>query len=281
MKIVDPLIFKSKSELYENLDAVLEKFKSDAIVGIRGLRLSESEQLQLVRDLGDIIGWFPNNSEKFNHKYIENHSSNWLVPDSTGDQVILGWHLEHVDYDDYIPIVAGVWNMQNFKGSSDNGKTYFMDARKVYELVTPEEDREFLKKSRAMWNEEYEKDVYTTCYVDAIQNHWLSKEPQIRLELTHIDEAELYEFDGNTPTEEEKAKFREVALKFNDQVYNNEDLRIVHRWEEGDILIPDLFALAHAVTGGFKSEEREFTGFWCYSSSPTSAPEEKVFPRWN
>ncbi len=281
MKLVDPLVFNSKSELYENLNAVIAKFKSDAIVGIRGLRLSEAEQLQLVRDLGDIVGWFPNNSEDFNHKYIENHSSNRWVDGSTGDQVILDWHLEHVDYDDYIPIVAGVWNMQNFKGSSDNGKTYFMDARKVYELATSEEDKDFLKKTRAMWPEEYEKNVYTTCYVDAIQNHWLSEEPQIRLELTHIDEAELYEFDGGIPTEEEKTKFKEVALRFSDQVWNNEDLRIVHRWEEGDILIPDLFALAHAVTGGFKSEEREFTGFWCYSNSPKSAPKDKVFPRWN
>jgi alpha-ketoglutarate-dependent taurine dioxygenase len=281
MKIVDPLVFNSKSELYENLNAVIDKFKSDAIVGIRGLKLSESEQLQLVKDLGDIIGWFPKNSEDFSHKYIENHSSNRWVEGSTGDQVILDWHLEHVDYDDYIPIVAGVWNMQNFKGSSDNGKTYFMDSRKIYELATSEEDIEFLKKSRAVWPEEYEKDIYTDCYVDAIQKHWLSEEPQIRLELTHIDEAELYEFDGNTPTEEEKAKFKEIALRFSNQVWNNEDLRIVHRWEEGDILIPDLFALAHAVTGGFKSEEREFTGFWCYSNSPESAPKEKVFPRWN
>jgi alpha-ketoglutarate-dependent taurine dioxygenase len=281
MKIVDPLVFNSKSELYENLDEVVDRFRSDAIVGIRGLRLSEEEQLQLVRDLGDVVGWFPKNSENFNHKYIENHSSNRWVEGSTGDQVILDWHLEHVDYDDYIPIVAGVWNMQNFKGSSDNGKTYFIDARKVYELATSEEDKEFLKKSRATWPEEYEKDVYTKCYVDAIQSHWLSEEPQIRLELTHIDEAELHEFNGDTPTEEEKARFKEVALRFSDQIWNNEELRIVHRWEEGDILIPDLFALAHAVTGGFKSEEREFTGFWCYSSSPTSAPEGKVFPGWN
>jgi alpha-ketoglutarate-dependent taurine dioxygenase len=280
MKIVDPLVFNSKSELYENLNAVIDKFKSDAIVGIRGLRLSTAEQLQLVRDLGDVVGWFPNNSENFSHEYTENHSSNRFVEDSTGDQVILDWHLEHVDYDDYIPIVAGVWNMQNFKGSSDNGKTYFMDARKVYELATSEEDREFLKRSRVMWHEEYEKDVKTPCYVNAIQNHWLSKEPQIRLELTNLYRAELYEFNGVTPTEEEKARFKEVASRFTDQIWNNEDLRIVHRWEEGDILIPDLFALAHAVTGGFRSEEREFTGFWCYSNSPTSAPEEKVFPGW-
>jgi alpha-ketoglutarate-dependent taurine dioxygenase len=281
MEIVNPLIFNSKSELYENLDAIIEKFKSDSIVGIRGLRLSTAEQLQLVRDLGDVVGWFPNNSENFSHEYTENHSSNRFVEDSTGDQVILDWHLEHVDYDDYIPIVAGVWNMQNFKGSSDNGKTYFMDARKVYELATSEEDREFLKKSRAMWHEEYEKDIKTPCYVDAIQNHWLSGEPQIRLELTNLYRAELHEFNGGNPTEEEKAKFKEVASRFTDQIWNNEDLRIVHRWEEGDILIPDLFALAHAVTGGFKSEEREFTGFWCYSNSPTSAPEGKVFPGWN
>jgi hypothetical protein len=39
---------------------------------------------------------------------------------------------------------------------------------------------------------------------------------------------------------------------------------MVHRWQQGDLIIPDMFKLAHAVTGGFKSEDREFRGIWAY-----------------
>ena len=36
------------------------------------------------------------------------------------------------------------------------------------------------------------------------------------------------------------------------------------------LVIPDLFKLAHAVTGGFKSEDREFRGIWGYKNIPQS-----------
>lgn len=270
----------SKEDLASKLDEILEVQKSESIVGIKGLHLTEEEQLQLVKDLGDRAGWFPNNSENFNHKYVENHSSNSSVANSDGDTVVLHWHLEHVDYDEHIPLVAGVWNMRVFNCDKEAGKTYFIDSRKLYKNIYTDEEKEFLRGCRISWEETYHGDTLHKNYANLVQNHWKTGDEQIRIELHQLSSTELYTIFGDTPTEDQKIRFKELTRRFETEVRENEDLRVVHRWEEGDILIPDLFSMAHAVTGGFDPKDREFTGFWCYLSSPSKAGEDKVHPSW-
>lgn len=158
MRSVDLLEYQTIEDLNNNLDLVAAILSTSSIVGIRGLNLTKSEQLKLVKDLGDIFSWTPNNTTTFNHEYIENHSRNQSVSLSLGDEIILGWHMEHVDYDEYTPLVAGVWNMQKFKCSPDVGMTYFMDSRDVYEVLFTSEEKEFLKKSKASWEATYSGD---------------------------------------------------------------------------------------------------------------------------
>lgn len=277
---VEPIVISSKEELKSRLSEIVDLQTKNSIVGIRGIRLTEEEQLQLVKDLGDIAGWVPNNSDAFTHKYIENHSSNSLVKKSTGDQIILSWHLEHVDYDEYIPLVAGVWNMRVFNCDPETGKTYFIDSRKIFKYLFSEEEKEFLRRCKATWVEDGSDGEKYRNYASAVQNHWKTGEEQIRIELYPSSGTELYLIDGKEPNLEEKTKFFNLAKKFEYEVFNNEEIRIIHRWEEGDILVPDLFSLAHAVTGGFDSKDREFTGFWCYLLAPSAVREEKLHPKW-
>ena len=53
-------------------------------------------------------------------------------------------------------------------------------------------------------------------------------------------------------------------LRAIDVIEKDESIRIVHDWKQGDLVLMDAFKLAHAVTGGFKPEDREFTGIWGY-----------------
>jgi alpha-ketoglutarate-dependent taurine dioxygenase len=280
--LVSPVHMSSKEELYARLEEILEVQKRDSIVCIRGLKLTEGEQLQLVKDLGDLVGWYPNNSGDFSHKYVENHASNEKVSNSTGDEIILKWHMEHIDYDQYVPIVAGVWNMRKFNCDKENGKTYFIDSRKLYQKLFSEEEKVFLRNAVASHEDHtLNKEEIITIYVNLVQNHWLTGEEQLRIELHHqSDSFELHKIDGKTVSKEELQRFRDLIKRFREEVYENEELRIIHKWEEGDILIPDLFSLAHAVTGGFDPEDREFTGYWCYADSPEKFTQETTHPDW-
>jgi alpha-ketoglutarate-dependent taurine dioxygenase len=281
VKSVHILKYESPEDLSKNLQLVVDTVKDSSIVCIRGLSLTKADQLQLVKDLGDIFSWTPNNETAFAHEYIENHSRNDSTSNSSATEVILGWHMEHVDYDNYTPLVAGVWNMQKFTCSPDVGMTYFMDSRDVYELIFSEDEKDFLRKSKAQWSAIYPGGRKITNSANAVAKHWLDGREQLRLEMHQLSSLELSTLNDAEPTLQEKNIFQDLVAKFISEVFNNEDLRIVHKWNQGDILIPDLYALAHAVTGGFSPDEREFTGFWCYREIPEDQiPGDTVHSSW-
>lgn len=272
-----PIEVESKEDLYRNLDKVRADFEGPGIAVIRGIQLSRDEQIQLVRDLGDLIGWYPNNaSQEILHKYQENHSASRYLESSGADEVILDWHLEHVDYDSFVPLVGGVWNMFKFTCDSNVGKTYFLDSCEAYKFFT-EEEQEFLKKITLVWND---VDGSGPHYAPVVVNHWISGDPLIRIEITKQVDPKISDFEGREATNEEISTFSELKNKFHGIVDWNEDLRIVHRWQQGDIVIPDLYRMAHAVTGGFDPSEREFWGFWLFSKNPENRSQEEMPTVW-
>lgn len=272
-----PIRFNSKEELYKNLDKVLDDYKGLGVSVIRGVKLSKEEQLDLVQVLGDIAGWYPNsNSLDTLHKYVENHGGNHGLANSTNDQVILDWHIEHVDYDEYVPLIGGVWNMLKFTCSSESGKTYFFDTCKAYEMLEDEE-KDFLNKCYLSW---YDIDSSGPHYAPAVSAHWLSSKPLIRIEITKGVKPVIEKFDGEPPTQKHHEEFRSIKEKLHNIIDNYEPDRIVHKWEEGDIVIPDLHRMAHAVTGGFDPSQREFNGYWLFSKDPENRKQEDMPIVW-
>lgn len=273
------LTYESISDVLKNIDVVAKNFKESSIVCIRGIHATKAEQLEITKSLGDIFGWAPNSKSDFHQEYTENHSRNPSVAASAGDEVILNWHLEHPDYDKYAPLVAGVWNMQKFTCSPDVGMTYFMDTRDVYEGLFSEVEKSFLRKAEATWVEPYSEGKEFTNTAKVITRHWLDDREQIRLEMLYS--VNLFKFDGQDPTADQEAFFQELVSRFITEVNTNTDLRIVQNWQEGDIVVPDLYAMAHAVTGGFSPEEREFTGYWCYFGVEEAIKNGVFHPSWD
>ncbi len=281
MKIVEPLTYSSLEELKSDIQKIKTELKTFPIVGVRGLKISKDEQLQLAKDLGDLFNWTPNNTTEFKHEYTENHSTNPQLEKSLGQEIMLNWHLEHVDYDNYSPLVVGVWNMYKYTCSPEVGMTYFIDSREIYSLIYTEDEKSFLRNCIYSWLQPYPNDLTLENTAKIVSTHWLDGREQIRLEMHHLSTLKLLKYENSDPTEDQKNIFNGLVARFVDEVYSNEDLRIVHKWQEGDILIPDLYALAHAVTGGFSPEEREFSGYWCYLNSPENLNSSNAHPSWS
>lgn len=268
MPYTEPITMTSYDEIIENIDLVIEKFTKDTIVAIRDANLTEEEQGKLAKALGDKLGWFPNNSSRFEQRYQESHARLMNKEAAGTDEVVLGYHLEHVDYDNYVPIVAGVWNMFKFTADPEAGKTYFTDTSLIFRNMSTEW-QEFLKKCVISW---YESDGTGPFLTPAVQTHWLTGDDTIRMDIHNkVSTPELLAtVDGRAPSDEEKALLVEIRDHYIDQILNNPDVRIVHKWKQGDIVIPDLFKHAHAATGGFSSDQREFVGLWVYPENPES-----------
>ena len=243
---------------------LVETFSSEGILLIRGHKFSTEEQVEFSKSMGDLLNWSIC-SDATQHLitsalYTGGHSDQ---PDldydrSTKDQYVLNWHIEQVYY--IHPILAGVWNMEVFKADSDAGNTRFVDSIELFSNMDPE-DQKFLSKSVVIWDKQIgigEGPFYTK----AVDNHPISGAPTLRVE-TDVGCSimpELYEIDGTTPTDEQKEKFTLLIESVREKLYEDTKNRYTQYWQEGDVLIVDLFRMYHALMGGFFYKQRKYTG---------------------
>jgi len=268
MIIVEPIEFPGVDYILNNIEEYKNKFIADSVLCFRNANLSKEEQFDFGAKIGKLMGWkyIDNTSE-----YLENHVRKSDIV-SGPDDIIVEWHIEHTYY--LNPIVASTWNMYNFKTNPENGKTYFVDTGVVFEMLSDEEKQflvdsvitepEFIKKSQ-LSSRFLSESTNLSEEHPIINKHWLTGKPIIRFMILpdpHI--IPLVSYKNESPSDESLEYFKSLIRKIEKIIMENEDIRIVHKWQQGDLVIPDLFKLAHAVTGGFKSEDREFRGIWGY-----------------
>jgi alpha-ketoglutarate-dependent taurine dioxygenase len=271
-KAIETIAIESFDSFIQDLPKYVDLFKKQAIIVFRGFKFSREQQLTITRIFGDHMNWYPNSNTPIETfwPYEENHSKSmdtWGRHDVAKDEYLLMWHIEHMGHKN--PAIGATWNMEKFSCERDAGSTLFVNISDVYDTFS-EEDTSFLKK----------------CEVSAIQ-YWDKPKSEKQQPATH-DAVELYEpsgrhtlrlnavfkygedsfylerFEGRKPSEEENERFYELALKFTKLVHNDEDLQQIHLWQENDLLVVDLFLMAHAVFGGFKPSERSFYGLWAH-----------------
>jgi alpha-ketoglutarate-dependent taurine dioxygenase len=252
--------FTTIEEIEYNFDFYKKLFLEHSVIAFNNANLSHDQHLRLHSIL----------KKKFNcididAEYIENHSTTNKRESTGPDDVMLDWHVEHPYYK--IPIVFSTWNMHKFKTDPENGKTYFVDMELLFKSFS-EEDQDFLKKCIEK-NQLSERDNVKNRH-SIIGYHWINKNPVIRTAwlLDAKASPELETFDGNKPTSEQVDKYRSLILSIREKVSNDLDIRIVHRWQQGDLLLVDIYKMCHAVTGGFDPNDREFTGMWAYLDYP-------------
>jgi alpha-ketoglutarate-dependent taurine dioxygenase len=268
MIYVEPIEFPGIESVLENAEQYKNKLINDSVICFRNANLTQDEQFDLAKRLGKLIGWSLLDDKS---EYIENHVRKSEIK-SGPDDIIVEWHVEHTYYKN--PIVASTWNMYNFKTDNDNGKTYFVDTGVVFEMLTTEE-QEFLLNSIIIEPDVIRESQLRNGFVSEntnlvdnypiVSKHWLTDKPIIRFTILpeHMM-VKLVSYKGESPDADTVSYFESLIRKIQDIIWNNEDIRMVHKWQKGDLLIPDMFKLAHAVTGGFNHEDREFRGIWGY-----------------
>lgn len=256
--------FISVEDVFNNIVFYEKMFIDNGSIAFRNANLSHEEHLNLHNILGKQLGSY---QEKNKTGYTENHSK--MYNKKSNKQIMLSWHIEHPEYKN--PIVLGTWNMHKFTTSSENGKTYFVDTQFLYQKM-PDSFKEFSKKCTIINPIQKKHDVHAE--YNFIENHWITKEPVIRLSHVHktlnlkIETAELnnfqklFKFEGRDPVKHEYEYYFKIMKWIQDNLYNNLDIRLVHKWQQGDLVVSDMYKMCHAVTGGFESKDREFTGIW-------------------
>lgn len=250
-----PIEYPGIKEIIKNINFYKEKFLNDSIIVFRNANLSLDQQREFHLSLGKHFNW----TTASNWYYEENHEKNPAVGVAGCDEIMLNWHVEHFYYSN--PIIVGTWNMFNFSCSSECGKTYFVDTSLIYKILN--KDMQNFLKSCILDNSGMEKIsmfAKSPLYSPVVE-HWATKNPVIRLPL-HDRDVKIDSVNGNIPTDKDYEQFETITKEIKDIVRNNQDIRIVQKWQQGDLVLMDAFKLAHAVTGGFDSKDRTFFGIW-------------------
>ncbi len=261
----------SFESLVRQLPEYIELFKKQAIVVFRGFKFSREQQVEIMRIFGDNVNWYPNSTIPFEQfwSYEENHSRTMDELDKHGipkDELFIPWHLEHMGHRN--PAIGAAWNMEKCSCDVDRGNTLFVNISDVYDLFS-EEETLFLKKCKVAafytWDDLETREQTEPVLHDAVEMHKTSGRYAPRLNAIFKYDREsfyLHSFDNREPSNEENLKFKKLCMEFTKNIQKNEDLQQVHMWKENDLVIVDLFLMAHAVLGGFKSSERSFYGLW-------------------
>lgn len=264
-KIIDPLLFDDFNEACTNTKLIIDRFNSDGVVCIRGTKPTRTQQMQITTLLGDHLGWFPNSTSEYDtDHYSEDHSSTLSRSDKHNlgaNDLAVCWHIEHCGTSN--PAIAATWNMEKFTCSNEFGRTSFVDCSKIYDMLD-NQDKHFLDVCK--FSLRFNDDENKSFVADSIQPHRISNKKTIRITPSFIYDSrkfiELVSVDGKNPTPYDSENFFRIIDWFSQTVCTNEDIRITHKWEQGDLVIPDLFLMAHAVFGGFKPSDRQFFGCW-------------------
>lgn len=269
IKIFDAPSF---DDFINNISHYSKEFVSNVVVAYRNANFSKEQQYQIMQKIGDSLNWYPKTGYDYVGKtyYQENHERKYKSDSSrgSGEDILLAFHMEHTDYIN--PMVGATWNMYLFTGDSKNGRTAFVDTSELYKNMPVEWQKflsnciEIIKKDTQVAHNQYEPRIHK---VQCVQNHWFDNSLTIRIDLDTQENTEGIEFiDGKEVTKEDLILFQKIKDFVFDQILKNEDIRWYHEWQQGDLVIVDLFKMAHAVYGGFLPDEREFCGYWAYKN---------------
>lgn len=258
-KVIKPEKYPGIEHIKNNLNHYVDRFLAGEVIAFRGANCSQEEQEDLMKLLGDRLGWWPNSINHYEPMYYETHHQNMNdVTRYKKNSIMLEWHLEHVGnvHESY---VGACWCMNLFKCDPLSGKTLFVDVIKIYESMSIE-DQEFLASAEVKL---IPKDpLAATRTAPFCEKHWILGSNVVRPVFNGSHDTELFLVAGKTPTELEKIRFKNLFDYIVSEVTSNKNIRLEHRWVEGDMLLLDVFRLAHAVTGGFKENERKLDGIF-------------------
>jgi len=281
------------------------------------------EIIELLTAIGNNVGFTPSwnriNAETKSYdswRYHQVHDPRiqQLIDqnDNAPDVEVLQWHLEGVSLEHTQR--AAAWFMYHFTAPKGTGSTGFVDMQALCDKL-PTEYRSFLEAAliihlpnwqsipasqeeftkQFMWKRNAGHDVIWTEDTGQIVGSFARKaiedsphtgEPTLRTcpcKAAWGLQDYLLKIDGNLPTEKDEEFFKEIMDWVTSEI-KNPDNQIWWEWEQWDVVVPDLFRMAHGVHGGFEPGQRSFWGYWCFpfgvGSEPTTTLSEDEYQQY-
>lgn len=294
----------------------VDMFKERGVVAFRGCDYSRDDVIAIGTEIGNRCGFTPTanrnsieDTSNASWDYLQDHDKRISVAkqnnNNSSAESLIEWHLEGVSKKH--PQRAALWHMTNFKTSPLNGQTGFVDMQallgKVPEIWStmlknadiihlpnwqhpPASDEEYkrvfedkvARGERKIWTED--GDVFVASFArKAVETNPATGEDTLRVCPCQAQwgvQDHLLLVDGRIPTDDEQNKFEQFLEWLRYEIIENDENQIWWQWNEGDLILTDLFRMAHGVNGGYNEGERNFHGYWCYPFGSKAQVEETI-----
>ena len=264
---------------------VRERFNEHKVMVFPRLAITDDE-FGVIRDLLG-FGTAEDMDSPYKVDYKGFFESDW--PSVNG--ILNPWHMENL-YMNHPP-VYGIWHMEKFQCEPGSGSTIFVDMGKVCRKL-PYHLRKFAEQTRTVglpgWfpidRELFNSSVDETTFwfptdvegeevpVTAhplIQKHPITGEEILRT-VTQMP-------PGDTSTREVYLNPGYLVNEFTDWLHTeleDKSNRLWQHWEQGDVVVLDIYSLAHAVTDGFFLNERLMNGRFYFGPGVFGVVEDPV-----
>lgn len=293
------------SDVEKNPLHYVDLYKSSGVVAFRRMGASEQDVVTVCRAMSPHLGWVycVRDPKEMAWPYLQDHDKRIDVVTQEGrngsDTTLIEWHIEGVSMK--YPQYGGAWNMFNFKAAPGTGSTGFVDMCQLYDDLDTDV-RSFFDKSEIIhfcnWtvpptpemSEQFKSSVKTGSKIiyskdgdgyvashsrPAVSAHPATGRPTLRTcpcnNMFGLQE-HLLLVDDRPATEDEREYFAQQMSKIRWEICENEDRQKWYFWEEGDLLIVDLFRMAHGVRAGYEQGQRTFQGYWLHEVGVPEVP---------
>lgn len=313
------LISPSVDECLERLNEFSDALDNLGFVIFRNANWSTEDADKFMIAFSRNHGWRvhyenPNNPHWV---YVEDHAMTlaWHERLPSSDEIFIHWHAEQMDLE--FPQHGSLWQMLEKKGHPDSGQTGFIDNSALYQQLN-KSDKEFLSRCEAILipapcnvpasqlvdkiieNERGDR-VVPMMYQNEVQASFVRPLVQIQKRTgktclrfhSHYEEWEcdgllnqivmtkMVLIDGRVPTPEEEKRADKLLLEIASQIYKDTSIQIWIKWQQGDIILSDLFRMTHGVKGGFAPGERRFRGIWAFNDEPYLPEDPKQIRKYS
>jgi len=255
------------NSILKNINFYIEKFLLDGILFFDNLNIDKQSEWDIFCRIGDKLGFFPNSSSgplpmlPFSGLNEDHKGTFYRHKEKISkDSIFIEWHLENLHKSS--PQVAALWNMTKFECQPDCGTTGFANMANIYNMF-PKNIKEYLDNLEIILT--FDTDINGQLIINsskkitkAVVNHYYTNEKILRIPL-YLDEY-------NVPSEFLGKELIYVQNFINDNIVNGNSYVDWINWSQNDVVIVDLFLMAHAVKGGFNIGERIFSRIWAYNN---------------
>lgn len=222
------------------------------VIGFKKINISEAQQQELCRRLGDFVNWIPNTnySSLPIDPYYETLETE-LLNKKPKQKLLCEWSMNITRQ---VPSVGSILNNVVFQCDKRNGSTLLIDMRKVFNLLK-NEWREFVRQ--IIWIE-----IDTGISRQMVEKHRNTNQEILIFSTEFSSDLEIrkqYKFViGDQEINEEQTQLLKEVFDYILEMIHICNLNILEewKWDEKDLLIVDDSCMLQATKGGFKYGSR-------------------------